>query len=66
LINLFIANSAFLIEKGEITTPLKVASVSGSFYEGLKNIIEIGSNKQLTYLGVEIPSLVIDGFSIVV
>ncbi|MFX0062556.1 MAG: TldD/PmbA family protein [Candidatus Hermodarchaeota archaeon] len=60
-----IANSAFLIEKGEITTPLKVASISGSFYEGLKNIIEVGSNKQVTYLGVEIPSLLIDGFSIV-
>ncbi|MFX1249992.1 MAG: TldD/PmbA family protein [Promethearchaeota archaeon] len=60
-----IANAAFLIENGEIKTPLKVASVSGSFYEGLKNIIEVGSNKQVTFLGVEIPSLLIDGFSIV-
>ncbi|MFX0093178.1 MAG: TldD/PmbA family protein [Candidatus Hodarchaeota archaeon] len=60
-----VANSAFLIEKGEIITPLKVASVAGGFYEGLKNIIEIGGNKQLTPFGVEIPSLVIDGFSIV-
>ena len=61
-----VANAAFLIENGEIITPLKSASVAGSFYKGLKNIRTIGSNSEVTYLGVETPWLVIDGFSLVI
>jgi PmbA protein len=61
-----VANAAFLIENGEIITPLKSASVAGSFYKGLKDIRAIGSNSEVTSLGVETPWLVIDGFSLVI
>jgi PmbA protein len=60
-----VANTAFLIENGEIRYPLKSATVAGNFYTGLKNLEEIGSNKQMTFLNVEIPSLLFNGFSVV-
>ncbi|MFX0209186.1 MAG: metallopeptidase TldD-related protein [Candidatus Hodarchaeota archaeon] len=60
-----VASEVFLVEKGKIITPLKSASVAGNFYTGLQNIIEIGGNIQWTPFGVETPSLIIDGLSIV-
>jgi PmbA protein len=62
-----VASSVFLVEKGEIVTPLKSASVAGNFYTGLENIREIAGNVQMIpLLGVETPSLIIDGLSVVV
>lgn len=61
-----VANAAYLIENGEIVTPLKSASVAGSYYKGLQNIRSIGSNVELTTLGVKTPWLLIDGFSLVI
>lgn len=61
-----VANAAFLIENNEIIIPLKSASVSGSFYKGLRNIRAIGSYSEVTTLGVETPWLVFDGFSLVI
>ena len=61
-----VANAAYLIENGEIITPLKSASVSGSYYKGLQNIRTIGNNVELTTLGVKTPWLLIDGFSLVI
>lgn len=60
-----VANTAFLIEKGEIRYPLRSATVAENFYAGLKNLEEIGSNKRMTFLNVEIPSLLFNGFSVV-
>ncbi|WP_455140339.1 TldD/PmbA family protein [Candidatus Hodarchaeum mangrovi] len=61
-----VANAAFLIENGELKTPLKAVSVAGSFYTGLKSIRQIGGNLKVTPFGVETPSLVIDGLSLVI
>jgi len=60
-----VANAAFLIENGELTTPLKAVSVAGSFYTGLKSLLQIGGNPKVTPIGVKTPSLVIDGLSLV-
>jgi PmbA protein len=60
-----VASEVFLVENGEIITPLKSASIAGNFYTGLEKIIEIGGNVQWTPFGVETPSLIIDGLSIV-
>ncbi len=60
-----VAPSAFLIQDGEKKWPLQPVSVSGNFYEGLKHLLEVGSNLERTPFSVETPSLVLDGFSIV-
>jgi PmbA protein len=60
-----VANTAFLIENGEISHPLKSVTVAGNFYTGFKNLMEIGSNNELTFLNIETPSLSFDGFSVV-
>lgn len=59
-----VANSAFLVEKGDIVKPLKPVSVAGNFYEGFKNILHVGSDIELTTNGVFIPSIAIDELSV--
>ena len=60
-----VANEAFLVEKGEIKYPLDPVSVAGQFYEGLSNMREIGSDIMNSMFGVDLPTLVFDGFTIV-
>ncbi len=58
------ANNVQLIENGEIKGPLQSVSVAGSFYEGFKNIREIGSDVEATELAVVGPSILIDNLSV--
>jgi PmbA protein len=60
-----VAQSAFLIQNGEKKNPLQPVSVSGNFYEGFKQLRELGSDLEKTPFTVETPTLVFDGFSIV-
>jgi PmbA protein len=58
------ANNVQLIENGEIKGPLQSVSVAGSYYEGFKNIREIGSDVEATELAVVGPSILIDNLSV--
>ena len=60
-----VASSAFLIKDGEKKWPLQPVSVAGSFYNGFKNLINIGNDLEKTTLTVDTPSLAFDGFSVV-
>jgi PmbA protein len=60
-----VAQNVFLIEDGEKKWPLQPISVSGSFYNGFKQLKDIGSDLEKTIFTVETPTLVFDGFSIV-
>jgi PmbA protein len=60
-----VAQSVFLIEKGEKKHPLQPVSVAGNFYKGFQQLKEIGSDSQKTPFLTETPTLVFDGFSIV-
>ena len=60
-----VAQSVFLIEKGEKKNPLQPVSVAGNFYKGLQQLIDIGSDSQKTPFSVETPTLIFDGFSVV-
>ncbi len=59
-----VAASAYLVENGEKKYPIEPMSVSGNFYEGLKNLVDIGSDLIPIPYGVTIPTLVFDGFSV--
>ncbi|RLI56832.1 MAG: hypothetical protein DRO93_11010 [Candidatus Thorarchaeota archaeon] len=60
-----VANSAHLIENGELKGPLKPVSVAGNFYEGLKNLVGIGSDIRDYPWNVSSASMMFDDFSIV-
>ncbi len=59
-----VAASAFLIENGEKKYPIEPVSVAGNFYEGFKNLSEIGSDAVPIPYGISLPTLVFDGFSV--
>ncbi len=59
-----VAQSAFLIKNGA-KSPLQPVSVSGNFYKGYQNLLDVGSDLERTVFVVETPSLVFDGFSVV-
>lgn len=48
--------TAFVIENGELSYPLKEVTVSGNFFELLKNIVKVGADEKLTRAG-KLPSL---------
>jgi PmbA protein len=60
-----VAQSVFLIEKGEKKHPLQPVSLAGNFYKGLQQLIHIGSDSQRTPFSVETPTLIFDGFSVI-
>lgn len=60
-----VATSVFLVENGDIKEPLQPVTIAGNFYMGLKNIREIGNHIIVTPFGIEAPTLLFDGFSIV-
>lgn len=59
-----VAQSCFLVENGEKRSPLQPVSISGNFYTGFQNLLDVGSDLEKTPLIVETPTLVFDGFSI--
>ncbi len=60
-----VAQSVFLVEKGEKKHPLQPVSVAGNFYKGFQQMAEIGSDSKKTPFLTETPTLVFDGFSVV-
>jgi PmbA protein len=60
-----VAISAFLVENGELKGSVEPVSVAGNYYEGLKNLREVGNNTLFIPYGINVPTLVFDGFSIV-
>jgi PmbA protein len=60
-----VAQSAFLVQNGERKWPLQPVSVSGNFYKGFKQLVEVGNDLKKTPLPVETPSIAFNGFSIV-
>jgi PmbA protein len=60
-----VAQSVFLVEKGEMKWPLQPVSVSGNFYNGFKRLIHVGGDSKSTPFAVETPTLIFDGFSVV-
>ncbi len=60
-----VATSAFLVENGELKGSVEPVSVAGNYYEGLRNLREVGNNSLFIPYGINVPSLVFDGFSIV-
>lgn len=56
---------AFLIEKGEIKSPIPQLSVSGNFFEGLKKIHTVGKGRVRTAEFVVTPPIKFDGFTVV-
>lgn len=48
--------NAFYVENGEIQYPLKEVTVSGNFFEFLKNIIKVGNDTELVESG-KLPSI---------
>jgi len=60
-----VAQSVFLVENGDKKWPLQPVSVSGSFYTGLRQLLDVGSDLKTTVFTVETPTLIFDGFSIV-
>jgi PmbA protein len=60
-----VGTAVFLVEDGEIQGPLQPVTIAGNFYTGLKNIREIGSDVIVTPFGIEAPTLLFDGFSVV-
>lgn len=53
-----VAPSSYLIEKGEIVTPLEPITVAGNFFHALKMVREVGCDTRLLEIG-KIPSIVI-------
>jgi PmbA protein len=60
-----VATSAFLVENGELKGSVEPVSVAGNYYEGLRNLRELGNNSMFIPYGINVPTLVFDGFSIV-
>jgi PmbA protein len=60
-----VAQSVFLVQGGEKKWALQPVSVSGNFYKGFKQLVEVGNDLKKTPLTVETPSVIFDGFSIV-
>jgi len=60
-----VATAAFLIENGEMKGSVEPVSVAGSYYEGLRNLRDVGNNSLFTPFGINVPTLVFDNFSVV-
>ncbi len=59
-----VANSAYLIEKGEIAYPLDSITIAGNLYKSFLSILEIGSDSKLLPT-VKTPTIAFDGFTVV-
>ena len=60
-----VAGSSYLVENGELKGSVEPVSIAGNYYEGFKNLLAIGSDKETLPYGISLPTLVMDGFSVV-
>jgi len=60
-----VAGSAYLVENGELKGSVEPVSIAGNYYEGFKNLLDVGSNKVTIPYGISLPTLVFDEFSVV-
>ena len=60
-----VAGSSYLVENGELKGSVEPVSIAGNYYEGFKNLLEIGSDKETIPYGISLPTLLMDGFSVV-
>jgi len=60
-----VAGSSYLVENGELKGSVEPVSIAGNYYEGFKNLLAIGSDKETLPFGISMPTLVMDGFSVV-
>jgi len=60
-----VAGSAYLVENGELKGSVEPVSIAGNYYEGFKNLLDVGSNKTVLPYGISTPTLVFDDFSVV-
>ena len=60
-----VAASAYLVENGEMKGSVEPVSIAGNYYEGFKNLRDVGSDKENLPFGIALPTLVFDDFSVV-
>ena len=61
-----LAGEGFYIEIGKIDKPLNQITISGNFFELLKNIKDIASDIKFSFSSVGSPSIVVEGLKVVV
>ena len=61
-----LAGEGFYIKDGKIDKPLNQITISGNFFELLKNIKDIASDIKFSFSSVGSPSIMVDGLKIVV
>ena len=58
-----VSPSSFRIENGEIGKPIDSITIAGNLYKSFNQIIGIGNEKELTFMG-KIPSIAYEGFTV--
>ena len=58
-----VAPSSFRVENGEILGPIEAVTVAGNLYKAFKQIISLGNETELTFIG-KVPSISFDGFTV--
>ena len=58
-----VAPSCYLVEKGEITTPIDAVTIAGNLYKAFNQIASLGNETDLTFFG-KVPSIAFDGFTV--
>lgn len=61
-----LAGEGFYIKDGKIDRPLNQITISGNFFELLKNIKDIASDIKFSFSSVGSPSIVVEGLKVVV
>ncbi len=57
-------SQGYLIENGKITSPVKLITIAGNFFEMLKNVSALGNDLKINYMGIGSPSLLIKGLAV--
>lgn len=57
-------SQGFMIENGEITTPVRLITIAGNFFEMFSNVEKLGNDLKVDYTGVGSPSLLIKGLAV--
>lgn len=61
-----LAGEGFYIKDGKIDRPLNQITISGNFFDLLKNIKDIGNDIKFSFSSVGSPSLIVEGLKVVV
>lgn len=61
-----LAGEGFYIKDGKIDRPLNQITISGNFFELLKNIKDIANDIKFSFLSVGSPSIMVEGLKVVV